>query len=96
MKLIAPEPYFSALIAVIHRAILHARLMGLSTEVNANHLADMMDAIHNIPNCVIDWERCNVEALRADLVNLYDNKWSGISNLSMCEVFDRALSCKSG
>ena len=69
--------------------------MGLSSEVNANHLADMMDAIHNIPNCMIDWERCDVETLRDDLLKIYDNKWSMISKFSMCEVFDTALDLKS-
>ena len=81
--------------AVIHRTILHARVVGLSGDVDSSHLADMMDAIHNIPNCINEWDRWDVDSLRNDLIHIYDNKWSKISNFSMREVFDRALSEKS-
>ena len=49
---VAPEPYFSACMAVLYRATLTARRWGWSSHVSPEHLADLMDAIHNIPDLV--------------------------------------------
>jgi hypothetical protein len=78
--------------SVMHWATLHARLMGWSGKVDAGHLADLMDAIHNIPELVQDWERCDLKFLRESFFRAYDTKWSAVSGFSMCATFDDALS----
>jgi hypothetical protein len=57
---VAPEPYLSACMAVMFQASLGCRSWGWSGEVSAEHLADLMDAIHNIPALVRQWELCDV------------------------------------
>ena len=52
---IAPEPQLSACLRVIYMASLDARVAGWSGDVNAERLADLMDAIHNIPSLILNW-----------------------------------------
>ena len=68
--------------------------MGWSREVDPEHLADLMDAIHNIPEMIENWERCDVEFMRTAFFKAYDEKWSSRSGLSMCQTFDQALLAK--
>ena len=88
--MIAPEPYFSACMGVVYRALVHARLMGWSGKVNSEHLADLMDAVHNIPKLVHRWEDCDVERLRAFL-KTYEETWLSRGGLPLCEFFNRAI-----
>lgn len=84
---VAPEPYLSACMAVLYRASIACRMWGWSGEVSAEHLADLMDAIHNIPDMVREWERCDVEFLRQFLLT-YQQKWAGRGGLALCDIFD--------
>jgi hypothetical protein len=72
---------------VMFQASLGCRSWGWSGEVSAEHLADLMDAIHNIPALVRQWELCDVEWLRADLM-AYQRKWGGRGGLALCGIFD--------
>jgi hypothetical protein len=89
--MIAPEPYLSACMAVIHGTVVRARAMSWSRNIDPAHLADLMDAIHNIPEMVQTWERCDVEFMRSAYFMAYDEKWSSHSGFSMCGTFDQAL-----
>ena len=89
--MIAPEPYLSACMSVVRLAVLHARRMGWSGEVQPDQLADLMDAIHNIPELVQNWETCDVQLMRESFLRAYDSKWAGVTGFSMCDTFDNAL-----
>ena len=71
---IAPEPQLSACLRVIYVASLDARVAGWSGDVNAERLADLMDAIHNIPSLILNWENCDEDLLKSMLLE-YERKW---------------------
>ena len=93
MPTIAPEPYLSACMTVVYRALLHARVMGLSGTVDAAHIADLMDAVHNIPGLVQKWDRCDIGLMRAYLKS-YEEKWAKRGGLALCEIFDQQVAGK--
>jgi hypothetical protein len=93
--MVAPEPYLSACMTVIYRAVLHARLLGYSGTVDAAHIADLMDAVHNIPDLVRNWERCDIEMLRVFLKD-YEEKWASRGGVPLCEIFDQRVAGDSG
>jgi len=76
-----------ACLAVLSRAAIEARMLGyegaeagLSARRSAQ-LADLMDAIHNIPELLARWEECN-EALLVGMLRDYDLRWSPLANLA--------------
>lgn len=73
---------------VLYRASITCRVWGWSGEVSAEHLADLMDAIHNIPHLVRDWERCDVAFLRTAFLLAYQQKWAERGGLALCDIFD--------
>jgi hypothetical protein len=56
--MLAPEPYHCACMKVICKAAIYARDQGWRGSVDPMDIADLMDAIHNIPELVQNWERC--------------------------------------
>jgi hypothetical protein len=73
---LAPEPYLSACLEVLHRAAIYARLLGwngdkvgLSVE-EATYLGHLMDAVHEIPRLLQRWETCDEDLLRGMLEDL--------------------------
>ena len=92
---VAPEPYFSACMAVLYRATLTARMWGWSSHVSPEHLADLMDAIHNIPDLVQNWEKCDPERLRTVYLLPYEQKWAGQGGLALCQIFDQVIAGES-
>jgi len=84
-----------ACLAVLYAATLEARSMGwhgtkhgLSTE-EAERLAKLMDAVHNLPELLA--RGCDVDAvrLRASLL-AYDDAYGYVSHAKLLEVYDRA------
>ena len=75
---LAPEPYRSACLAVMRRAIVDARFIAWGTSPlpkgRQEQVADLMDAVHNIPYLLNNWERCDQRLLRLFLES-YDEKW---------------------
>jgi hypothetical protein len=69
---IAPEPYASACLAVLQHAIVRARLIAYRDK--HDRLADLMDAVHNIPDLLQRWEQCDERLLRSFLAE-FDRKW---------------------
>lgn len=59
---------------VIRIAVLDARASAWQSEVNPERLADLMDAIHNIPGLVQHWEAGEQELLKGRLLN-FERKW---------------------
>jgi hypothetical protein len=93
---VAPEPYLTACMMVLREATLACRMEGWSGVVSAEHLADLMDAIHNIPDLVQHWERCDVELLRSAFLQAYETKWLGRGGLALCQIFDSVVARKFG
>jgi hypothetical protein len=99
---IAPEPYLSAYLEVMCETITFARSLAYenSTSVlnrfkrsRSAQLADLMDAIHIIPELLNEWERCNEPSLRETYLAAYDKKWArGKNTFSMMAVFNKVYS----
>jgi len=76
-----------ACLAVLHRAAIEARTLGYEgTETGLSprrsaQLADLMDAIHNIPELLARWEQCD-ETLLVGMLRDYDQRWSPLANLA--------------
>jgi hypothetical protein len=76
---------------VLYRASINCRAWGWSGAVSAEHLADLMDAVHNIPHLVQEWERCDVQFLRESFLLAYQRKWGERSGLALCDIFDHIV-----
>jgi hypothetical protein len=59
---------------------------GLSAE-KSEQLADLMDAVHNIPSLLTRWETCD-ESLLVSMLKDYDEKWSS----SLADLYARVRS----
>ena len=70
----ASENQLNACLEVIRDVILQARVWGSSGDVPAEQLADLMDAVHNIPTCIQHWEDVGDNAVKKELAR-YDEKW---------------------
>ncbi len=84
---IAPEPYLSACLTVLRDAILACRFAAWHCGWSPEQVADLMDAIHNIPEHIQKWDKWTVEFLRACLRG-YDDKWGTMTGPVLCRVFD--------
>jgi len=84
--MLAPEPYLSACLEVLYRASVHARMLGWQGETGgldaeqSAELANLMDAIHNIPHLIQRWEYCDERLLRACL-DCFDTRHDTIAGL---------------
>jgi hypothetical protein len=87
---VAPEPYFSACLQLLFDAILACRAGHWSEQFSHEHTADLMDAIHNIPSMIQNWETVDVEYLRAGLTQ-YERKWLAKGGVALCQIFDDAV-----
>lgn len=87
----APDTYMSACVQVIYQAAVYARGEANSGKIDARHIADLMDAIHNIPEHVENWERCNVELLRNAFLGSYQEKWASRGGPALLDIFDQVL-----
>lgn len=89
---IAPEPYLSAYLNVMCATISLARYLAWG-KGNNEQIADLMDAIHVIPELLNEWERCDEPALRATFLAAYDKKWAQEPNsFSMMDTFNQVYS----
>lgn len=76
-----PEDKARACLVVLHRACVYARQLGYEGEREglparrAQMLAEMMDAVHDIPQLLLRWPQCNESLLRSILGD-FDRKWA--------------------
>lgn len=84
INMIAPEPYLSAYLHVVQRAVLTSRLLARENQGFFNRLfsgrrqeqiADLQDAIHVVLELLPNWERCDEDALRKTYLEAFDTKW---------------------
>jgi hypothetical protein len=94
---LANESSMKAALTVLERATLTARMLGfegsshgLSAE-KSEQLADLMDAVHNIPHLLTLWEVCDEPRL-VSILKDYDEKWGS----SLADVYTRVRSGGAG
>lgn len=89
---LAPESHLAAALEVLYRALVNARVLGYQGHesglppTKCDQLADLMDAIHNIPHLLTDWERCDESLLRG-MLDDYDKRW----NASLLATYEHVL-----
>jgi hypothetical protein len=91
---IPPERELQACLRVLTCSILSARIWGWQKEVPAEELADLMDAIHNIPELLLHWESCDQELLLAMLED-FERKWASSGGLALRSIYEQELNAKS-
>lgn len=87
---IPPEREFQACLRVLTCAILRARMWGWQKEVPAAELADLMDAVHNIPGLLHNWESCDPGLLLAMLED-FERKWASSGGLALRSIFEQEV-----
>jgi hypothetical protein len=96
LRPIQPDPNLAACLHVLYRAAVDARSLGWKgeqeglTRDESRRLADLMDAVHNIPKLAADWEKCDERLLRGMLGD-YDARHGG----ALLEEYDRIVSQRS-
>lgn len=83
--MLAPEPQLSACIRVLYLATIEARAIGWH-KGDHDKLAALMDAVHNIPLLMEEWENCD-ESLLLRTLRAYDKKWGG----SLRDEYERVI-----
>jgi hypothetical protein len=92
----APEPYLSACLRVVYSATVEARALAWDgqqsnlTESQIRRLADLMDAVHNIPLLITRWGQCDESLLRGMLRD-YDDKWGTESRTRLLTVYEAII-----
>jgi hypothetical protein len=83
----------AACLAVLSRACISARMLGWAGEENglarecAAELAHLMDAVHNIPYLLQNWERCDEQLLRGMLGD-FDDRCPRSTGGSLLALYD--------
>lgn len=90
---IPPERELQAFLRVLTFSILRPRAWGWQKEVPAEELADLMDAVHNIPQFLLNWESCDQELLLA-MLDDFERKWASSGGLALRSIYDHELSTK--
>lgn len=86
----------AACLHVLYQAAIDARVLGWKgekeglTREESKRLADLMDAVHNIPGLIEHWERCNEDLLRGMLGD-YDARHGG----ALLHEYDRIVAERS-
>jgi hypothetical protein len=90
-----PDKHLRACLAVLYSACLRARLLGYEGEAQglparrSKLLADLMDAVHNLPDLVTRWQECDESVLRGMLED-FDTKWAA-ENIQLLATYDQVL-----
>ncbi len=85
-----PEREFHACMCVLTDAILRARAWAWQDQVPTEQLADLMDAVHNIPTLLENWESCDQDSFMAEL-NHFQQKWASSGGLALHSIYEQAL-----
>lgn len=93
--MLCPEPKLSAYLVVLHQALLWGRLLSNHSPANADHINDLMDAVHNLPLLLRTWEECDEGWLQADLKR-YTDRWVSKGGVDLVVAFRNTLEDPSG
>lgn len=89
---IAPMPQLVAALEVLRYAAVHARMLGYEGHDaglpadKCDRLADLMDAVHELPRLLFEWERCDESLLRM-ILDDYDKRWAS----GFLDIYDRVV-----
>ncbi|HEY4415101.1 MAG TPA: hypothetical protein VGO57_05365 [Verrucomicrobiae bacterium] len=86
---IAPEPILRAANETILWACIFCRNHTLQAGVSAKMVNELMEAVHEVPKMVVDWDRHDLAELRAHLRCFQASHWPGAPDLAA--YFDRKL-----
>ncbi|HZV33954.1 MAG TPA: hypothetical protein VFB72_05200 [Verrucomicrobiae bacterium] len=78
---IAPEPILRAGNDTISFACIFCRNQTLGATFSAKMINEVMEAIHEIPRMLIDWERHTLSELRMHLACFPASSWPGAPDL---------------
>jgi hypothetical protein len=87
---VAPEPYRTACLEVLHLAVVKARMIAFEDDFEREQLRDLMDAVHNIPRWLNDWQNCEQDELRWSLAH-YDERWAFKGCPKLSTIYDEAI-----
>jgi len=89
---LAPAPQLAACLEVLYRAAIDARMLGYEGHESGlapqrcDQLAALMDAVHEIPHLLGDWDRCDESLLRG-ILDFYDQRWTA----GLLDAYDRKV-----
>jgi hypothetical protein len=86
---IAPEPILRAGNDTVSWACIFCRNQSLASTVSAKMINEIMEAIHEVPRMLIDWERHDLAEVRMHLACFQTSRWSGAPDLAL--YFDQKL-----
>lgn len=93
MTTLPPEPVLSCYLEVLRQATIRARALAWS-KGSHEQIADLMDAVHVIPELLNNWGRCDEEGLMGFL-KAYDNRWAhSPDDFSLVRVFESTYRSK--
>lgn len=88
------EPILSCYMEVLRQALIYGRAMARS-EKPYEQIADLMDAVHVIPELVYHWEQYGKTGLMPYLT-AYDKKWArGETDFSLVRTFETVYQSKA-
>jgi len=91
-----PESKLRACLAVLHAACMRVRLLGYQGQAagmsveRAELVADLMDAVHHLPDFIQRWPSCDERLLRG-MLEAFDRKWphAGVALLATYDALAR-------
>ena len=79
---LAPEPILRAGSEVVYLACIHCRANALEGSTSREMVAELMDAIHDLPHALVNWEpHHSAEYIRNHLGCFDARKWPGMPDL---------------
>ena len=91
---LAPEPFFSGCHYLLYEVALFMR--NRSEEINPEQLRDLGDAIHNLPQALIEYGDFFDETLiRETYLAPYDEKWAKSGSFSLIEALNEGIELKN-
>lgn len=86
---IAPEPILRAGSDTVSWACIFCRNQTLRDGAPIKLINDVMEAIHEVPRMLVDWERHDLAEIRMHLATFPATRWPGAPNL--VSYFDQKL-----
>ena len=74
---IAPQPILRAGNDIVSWACIFCRNQTLHTGISVRMINDVMEAIHEVPRMLIDWEHRDVAEVRTHLGGFPASRWPG-------------------
>ena len=72
---VAPEPYLSAGLDTVRRALICCRNWTLSESASVKQVNDLMEAIHEVPGMLLNWQPHSLDNLRTHLSCFQFQHW---------------------